>query len=605
MKFFSLFLSLFLFSSPSWGKVLLIQWSDVHSEIESMTRQLYAMDQIAQEFKAQNPQNSEVVIYILGDFTSLVPLLKTKGWLLFQAIKLLRDRGYTVLFTPGNHDAFDWIQEAKDTQLFIDQMQKITEWGAVILAENLRDRSPTLDSLIRPSYPLKTLKPTTHIIGFTLDRILSHSNFNNLNTEPNPLFQIVEKYDQSLKRILPQAKEQGIQQIFLGLHEGHKKVAKLAVGTDFMKTFGIDIPLMMAAHDHLVVSYKRRNTSIVDGGSRGSFNAIEISETGEILNVEHITMSASKNNPDLFQLGSFKLNETTQEDIQNSWLKNYEEEIQKNVIEDEVIMATQQTKTDKGTAQEKNKKLQPVNITRGIRESKLDMQYGNSYLGTLMAETLAEWLRSLIPESQQERLITMFNSSTYRLEEPIKEGPLTKRLIWKMYPYKTEPAKFYKMRGAEIENLYFSLRRDYISRSHDESRYSPYLNSNVREFENRLQIQEGEIWTSIDKNQFYWLAIDPWLARHGKGGSYKIKEWLEIIEGREPEGSKNFQELLIEFFPKILRDYGHTLNPLVQAKPSPPSPLAQTGQTQTGIQRQTQSSRLPAKTACQQSFLSP
>ena len=117
------------FSPAAWGRVLLIQWTDVHATLQTMSRQVYAIDEMAREFKAKHPEG-EVVVYIIGDFTSTNVHVDDKGWLSIEAMKLLKRRGYTLLFTPGNHDAFDWVVgKPGDIQLFIDQMRQIKNWG--------------------------------------------------------------------------------------------------------------------------------------------------------------------------------------------------------------------------------------------------------------------------------------------------------------------------------------------------------------------------------------------------------------------------------------------------------------------------------------------
>ena len=69
LRFFLFFAVLSVFGHPVWGQVRLFQWTDVHSTLQSISRQVLAMDLMAQEFKAKNP-GGEVVVYIIGDFTS-------------------------------------------------------------------------------------------------------------------------------------------------------------------------------------------------------------------------------------------------------------------------------------------------------------------------------------------------------------------------------------------------------------------------------------------------------------------------------------------------------------------------------------------------------
>ncbi|MCY4512394.1 MAG: 5'-nucleotidase C-terminal domain-containing protein [Bdellovibrionales bacterium] len=555
MRYIFLLFVLIGFSSVSWGRVLLIQWTDAHSTLHTMSRQIYAIDQMAQEFKAQHP-DGEVVVYIIGDFTSINAYVDDEGWLSIRAIKLLRKRGYTVLFTPGNHDAFDWVGKPGDIKLFIDQMQKIQKWGVKILAENLTGRSLLMDSFLSSSYPLETVKPVTHIVGLTLSRLINHSNL--YEEEARILFNGVENYNQTLERVLPEMRRKGVERVILGVHDSHIKVSDIARDQDFLQIFGIEIPVMMAAHDHLVASYKVGETFILDAGSYGSFNVIDISENGEASNIQHISISSQVpryvGGKDIFRHGTIRKNWVTESDVKNSWLKKYEKKIKRNSLSPEAQgIRTSIAQTIEGLITGKpNGSRVVVTLENDVEETKFSMQYGRSRLGEMMAETLARWVRSVFHGAEGRPVIAMFNSSAYRVEEPIPKGPVTEVALREMYPYKTE-ASFHQLKGKVIERLYFALRRDYILRSGNKNRYSPQINPEVREFQNRLQVRVGEHWTNINEDEVYPVAFGPWLSQHIFGQSYRIEEWLEVLEGKPSLVSKGFQEILVEFLPEILK----------------------------------------------------
>ena len=551
-----LFSVLICFSSASWGRVLLIQWTDVHSTLHTMSRQIYAIDQMAQEFKAQHPEG-EVVVYIIGDFTSINAYVDDEGWLSIRAMKLLRKRGYTVLFTPGNHDAFDWVGKPGDIKLFIDQMRKIKKWGVKILAENFTGRNSLLDSLLSFSYRLETVEPVTHVVGLTLSRLIDHSNL--YEEEARTLFTGVESYNQTLERILPEMRGKGVERVVLGVHESHIKVSDIARNQDFVQTFGIRIPIMMAAHDHLVASYKVDGTFILDAGSYGSFNVIDISERGEVSDIQHISISHQVpryvGDKDIFLHGTIRRNWVTKSDVKNSWLGKYEKKIKRNSLSPKaqgVRTSVAQTIENLMTGKSNGSPV-VVTLENDIEETKFSMQYGRSRLGDIMAETLVRWVRSVFHGAEGRTVIAMFNSSAYRVEEPIPKGPVTELALRQMYPYKSSEAGFYELNGKVIERLYFALRRDYILRSGNKNRYSPQINPGIREFGNRLQVKVGEHWININENEVYPVAFGPWLSKHSFGQSYRIKEWLEVLEGKPPLAAENFQEILVKFLPEILR----------------------------------------------------
>lgn len=550
-----LFVVLIGFQPVVWGRVRLIQWTDVHSTLETISRQIYAIDQAAQEFKEKNP-DGEVVVYIIGDFTSINVYVDDEGWFSIEAMKLLRERGYTVLFTPGNHDAFDWVSKPGDIQLFIDQMNKIKSWGVKILAENFTGRTPLLDSLLTSSYHLETVEPVTHIVGLTLDRLIEHSNL--YEEEARALFSDIENYNQTLRRILPEMNRKGIKTVILGVHDSHEKVSHIAKDPDVTENFGIRVPLMMAAHDHLVASYKAGDTVISDAGSEGSFNVIDISEKGEISGVQHVTISSKVlryvDGRDIFQYGEVRDNKVTQLDVEDSWLHEYGQKIRDSLLRDKTLLdpAAMPLRIPVFFTEEKKRNQIVVTLENDIDEAKIDMQHGRSHLGDMISETLVHWARSVFRGAEKQIVIAMFNSSTYRMEKPIPKGPVTDLAIREMYPYKPE-ASLYKLKGEIIESLYFALRKDYASRSKNENRYSPQVNPEVREFNGRLQIKAGKNWKNINKNKTYLVAFGPWLSQHRFGQSYRIKEWLETLKGKEPLATKGFQEMLVDFFPGILK----------------------------------------------------
>ena len=537
IRFFSLSIILIGFSQVVWGQVRLIQWTDVHSKLQTMGRQVLAIDQMAQEFKAKHPKG-EVVIYIIGDFTSPNVYVNDQGWFSIEVMKLFRDRGYTVLFTPGNHDAFDWVNKPGDIRLFVDQMEEIKRWGVKILAENFVGRTLVMDSLLTPSYRLQTVDPVTHIVGLTLDRLMKHSNL--YEEEARSLFEGIENYQQTLNRVLPGMRRDGVEAVILGVHENNRRVANIVKERDFEKAFGIRIPLAMAAHDHLIATYRERGTMISDAGSYGSFSVIDILKDGKVSEaILHIAISSEALlaviNKDVFYFGEVRKNWVTTTDIENSWVNEYYQRIESHL----------------SSARERLGRVL-VTLENDINETKFDLQHGKSRLGSMVAESMVWWGRRVIP-GKKRLIIAMYNSSSYRMEDPIPRGPVTELTIRQIYPYSDMEAAIGKVTGEEAERLYFSMREDYIAKSGNKDRYSPQINSDFREYNGRLQVNTQRGWRNIGKNKKYHIILDPWLAAHYFGQGYKVKEWLEILEGREPLAAKSMTEILVKFLPLVLR----------------------------------------------------
>lgn len=116
---FFLLLQPFFYSSSAHAQVRIVQWTDTHSTLSTKSQQLAAIDQQGKEFLRLHPRG-EFVVYVIGDFTSINPYSQMDGGQLsFEALRVLKSKGYTVLFTPGNHDAFDWTGKVDGSELFL------------------------------------------------------------------------------------------------------------------------------------------------------------------------------------------------------------------------------------------------------------------------------------------------------------------------------------------------------------------------------------------------------------------------------------------------------------------------------------------------------
>ena len=127
----------------------ILQWTDAHSTLETFTRQMAAIDSVAQDYYQRNPQG-EFVIHVIGDFTSINPLSsEDAGWSFFKGLRLLKERGHRVIFTPGNHDAFDWSVRVDGAKLFEEQMLFLHQSGIEVVVGNLKGLNPQLSEVIR------------------------------------------------------------------------------------------------------------------------------------------------------------------------------------------------------------------------------------------------------------------------------------------------------------------------------------------------------------------------------------------------------------------------------------------------------------------------
>ncbi len=521
-------LAILLFASSAFSQVRIVQWTDAHSTLATLPQQLKAMDLLAQSFYSQHPQG-EFIVYVIGDHTSKNPYSDVdKGQLSFDALRLLKDRGYTVLFTFGNHDSPDWALNFGGELLF-QQMQQLYEWGIPVLAANLTKVRRPFRDFILPYYELKTLSFKSAIMGMTLESFFSKANLT--RESARPLFADVETYEESLKRNLPGVKEKGFQKIFLGVHEGHERLSQLP---KMLSSLGVSVPLIMGADDHIVAAYRRHNSLIADAGSHGSFNVIDIDrETAEVRTpVLHIAISEesySRIDKQLFPEGNATLNAVTDKAILADL------ELQK--FKDHVDSFISQVARRLGRV---------VGWTRGFDSHKYHMKRGRTDLGSLLGEAHTLWVRSLM-NSWTEPVIALINSSSYRREEPLQAGSLREIDLREMYPFENKSAVF-RLLGKDIENLFFARRADYERK--ETGAYSPQLNFDVREKKKKLELLINGEWVPIKKNTSYLVVIDGYLV-----AQFKNKTWHEILAQNPPLATRSFQDLLVDFLPTAIYQF--------------------------------------------------
>jgi 2',3'-cyclic-nucleotide 2'-phosphodiesterase (5'-nucleotidase family) len=532
------------------AQVRLFQLSDAHSSLETIGSQMQAIDSLASDFLVQNPKG-EVVIYILGDYTSINSFSqKDGGWLSYRALKIFKDKGYTVLFTPGNHDAFDWSGKVDGAELFLQQMQKLNEWGIPILAANIEKPTKPFKNFISKSYPLRTLKTPTHIVGMTLDVLLKKSN---LSDQRAPrLFENIGKYEVSIDRALKDLRDQGVEQVLLGIHQGHLRLAELAKRQK--QTGQGEIIHYMGADDHLVASYVKKGALITDAGAYGSFNVIDYNKKGDmVLPVLHVSINKDSYegvSDDIFKgdkrLNSVKLHPSSVDPD----IFNYASAVQKHI--DEVKASWDRT----------------LAITEGFKTHKMHMKLGRTELGSLLSEAMVLWARAklsyvdgldLIGEDLQYSgpIVSMVNSSSYRVEESIPAGPLTELMVREMYPYLNE-ATIYKLSGEVISKLFFKLREIYAEG--DSSKYTPQLNFGVRENNGVLEFFANGTWHKLKKKTMYPVVFDGWLSTHRYGQGFKIKSWIKTLSKNLPIATEAYQDILVSFFPKAVENLSSSKN---------------------------------------------
>lgn len=531
----------FLFLEAVYGQALFIQWTDSHSTLFERPQQVLAIEKEAKDFRRRHP-NAEIIVYVGGDHTSITPLnRKDADFQSLEILGLLKSRGYTVLYVPGNHDAFDWNSpEAPAVDLFLDQMERIKALGVEVFAQNFTNPNPRLRAVLTDYYRLKSISKPTYFTGLTLPKLLKKSNLDAGSAKK--LFGSIEAYKSSLRRILIETSVDGSpSQLILGVHEGHVKNRKRSkVLSELRAQEGLygEVSLIMGGHDHRVASYRKRGIHFSNAGSHGSISSIELDSMGQVKHVRHVSIS-----------------QDALRHIQAEHTEGLEVVLNKYSPEDALSapwFGPVYSELYKETFKERGR-LQTVLVdTQGVPYGKQDLKAGRNDLGSVLAGSLEAWARSFSFVKDGEDVVAFFNSSAYRVEDDLKAGPLTENSVRNIYPFLTHAA-LVKLSGEEVSKLFFSLRHHYSIGNPDH--YSPQLNFPIREREGGLQVLKNGKWESMKPNKSYWLALDGWLAQHLSGEGYQIKDWLEILKGRKVFASESFQEVLVKHFPKSLTGY--------------------------------------------------
>lgn len=534
-------LIIFTFSQTLLAQVKMAQWSDVHSSLERLADQVLTIDQIGQDYLLEQP-DGEFIVFINGDFTSINSLSRgDKGHASLLALKKLRERGYTVIFTPGNHDAFDWAAEHNEAELFLEQMKLLHDWGVIIMAANLDKPTRPLKSYLTPYYRLNTIEKRTYFLGLTINRLMSKSNL--LQGNADSLFKRVLDYEKTLKPLFKKLlrEEQSPMDIVLGAHESHQGLSAVSKNmATYIEKEKLPIkPLLyMAGDDHLVASYKTKEGSVVsDGGAQGSFNTIEISKEGVVLGVDHHAISEeSVRGIDESQFTLGKINRIKSNIKPNNFFNDYVTELNTKVkkIKDRLSKVL-------------------FYLKNSILTQKHDMKKERKELGSLLAEALVSWAKDELGLDMDTVVLAFVNSSSYRLEEPLQKGAVTEYTVREMYPFLNK-ATVYRLTGEEIQKLFKILREHYASTNH--GRYTPQLSFDLKETDNGLKLFSNGKWKKIRKNSTYFVALDGWLSEHRFGESYQISEWVKTLTYKTPMAVKAFQDILVDHLPDVMFSHG-------------------------------------------------
>ena len=283
------------------AKTLVIQSSDQHNNYTRFPNFLASIEVVSRKFKQKYPKSGKPILIINGDFTSHPRYWPKESKNYFQILDdenniidseniAFEDKGdiaykilaklakkYTVIYTFGNHDSFDW----EDPKVFLRQMEILSRAGVHILAANVALHKE-YKGLITPYVDLE-LSPgnVTRFVGFSLPYDKKKVE---RRISKNAPFAVKELLDTKgkLKEIIRYTNaDKAIQSLVLIFHLGFLSTKGMLNNLIVNDKYG-KIEAIFAGHDHRIFKDKlSRNTSIIDSGSYFEFSILTLDKNGK------------------------------------------------------------------------------------------------------------------------------------------------------------------------------------------------------------------------------------------------------------------------------------------------------------------------------------
>ena len=271
-QIFSCFFCFFVYS-----ETLIIQSSDQHSSYKKMLDFLASIEVLSSQFKSRYP-DGKIVIVVNGDVSSYAKYsLESldRGHLIYKTLSQLA-RKYFVVYTFGNHDAFDW----DDSQLFLEQMHLLKSEGVNLVVGNV-DFYSGYEDLFEPSVDL--INPSGKIIrfiGYTLPYYNKKNKLEKFQRRGPKIIKEIKGINMGipLKKANRQRK---INSVVISMHLGISK-AKWFV-SQLNPSSKKKLKLVFAGHDHQKEMSKISKVHLIDSGAYFHFSAVILNDKGRVL----------------------------------------------------------------------------------------------------------------------------------------------------------------------------------------------------------------------------------------------------------------------------------------------------------------------------------
>lgn len=513
LLFFIAFLTLYTPSAPC--QFLIIQTGDNHTAYDRAPDFLKSVEVLRSDYLKANP-NGQVILMINGDFGGVSAWSQDRGWMGIEMLRKLTEK-YLVMYNLGNHDGFDWGIDEKGNELVYSQLRKLKDAGVHLLMGNIVATEET-KNLFEPFLDLQSRSGRiTRFVGLALEIFFKKSNWN--KDSKRGIFKAIENNLASAKRHLEIADRERVEELIFFQHEGVERSEQLSIALQAeakKQNLRVKMPVLFAAHDHLQASLKVGQTVVVDSQSNYDFSTVEIDSDGRVAHSEFFPKEKQSTLAARVQKNSIEF--------------KFSEAISRKV--EEIRLSLSQT----------------LGKTRGFSDVKWNLKKGRAALGTALAESLRLWVQNTLGNvgGVNREIVSFYNSSSYRRDDPIPEGNLTRLIFESFYPFPGH-AKIFEMNGAEVQTIFKAIR---LYRINDDGLYTPQMSKNLSEGEGfQLIIDQGRSSREINPHEIYWVALDPWTSANG----YQIPEVDIILKDKRPLKTENITQVFLKYGPTAFK----------------------------------------------------
>ena len=261
---------------------------------------LASIEVISRDFKQKYP-DGKLAIVINGDVSSYARYsLESldRGHLVYKTLSQLAEK-YFVVYTFGNHDAFDW----DDSELFLEQSLLLKEAGVHLVVGNV-DFYPEYADLFEAYADLEN--PSGKIIRFLGYTLPYGRKQNKLERFQRRSPKVIERI-RGINMNIPLKKINQISQInsvVVAFHLGISKVKWHVsnVNPDINKK----LKLVFAGHDHYQEMKKINNIHVIDSGAYFSFSTVLLSDRGKVLSKNFFNEESQKYKRDFMDKDSLE-----------------------------------------------------------------------------------------------------------------------------------------------------------------------------------------------------------------------------------------------------------------------------------------------------------